>query len=690
MEPEKSKGIDLSALLQSASSLSVLQKPSGSSKILGMRTLASDTLRATNPSPAEPIPPEPFAPTNAPVTPPKEKLKRPMFVPKVPVQPKPPVVQAIQHSPLEEPKLRPSSSALPSAPSVRPSVSPPPAAGPAVVRAKGSDEGFLDFVLKHEIEEIKRSGNAPIPVVVPPPVRPVEKPRAPAPIPQIPKAAEPAPLPPRPGPVSPPPSSRPVSVQSSAAPISPVRTSAPSSAPVQPATPARPMNNMNVAPPTPAPVAFKPVLSSRAPAAAGPGVRVLQGLPITPTHTPASAPAMKVDTFSFPKMSSATANPPTSAGNTSTPSQGKPAPVNPVAEASKPPRKPIVVPKKPVAAAPAPSVLPSTPAPGVATPAQVIPPPAPQPTPQPVAVMGGQPISQAAAQPSTPSVVPPVSIDALPDITPLLGTDPKTIASIPDEIATLEAEVKKIETDRRVVEGRTAKLFQDRVAIEAELAPVLERVSAAEAALAIAEEEEHRAMSGDAEARRNAEAKRYACVEEKHAKDEEKWGMKARLEAVLAQIASEQAVYTELGKRERRIDDRIHTLEAEAERRRLSSDLAKIGAERGTAESKVNELIAERARVDLLLKELVTKEAAIESQVAATNSGKANRSVTEEKAIAEARYRLEKERHDVEMERWKVEDAVASLHGTVADSEHALASVRAKEAEIATKLSQLG
>lgn len=236
-----------------------------------------------------------------------------------------------------------------------------------------------------------------------------------------------------------------------------------------------------------------------------------------------------------------------------------------------------------------------------------------------------------------------------------------------------------------------AKLFVERSAIERELAPVMESVRAAAKALEESEAAERAALQVGGETLRKAEEVRYARVEEKHAKDEARWAIQERLEAVLAKITAEEAAYAEEGKLERGVYDRIHALETEVERKKLSEELAKVSAERGSVESRLSELANERSRIGVLLKDLLAKEATIEQQAKAADPGDGGRrAVAQEKLIAEARYRLEKERHAIELERWKTEEALSHVHGSVTDSEKTLASMRARENLIATKLKQLG
>lgn len=261
---------------------------------------------------------------------------------------------------------------------------------------------------------------------------------------------------------------------------------------------------------------------------------------------------------------------------------------------------------------------------------------------------------------------------------------------IPDQIAKLESDLKDLAAKRKSIEEHTAKLFVTRRTVEDTLAPILSEAKGIAAELAKVEEAEKRSAEGGAE-RRGHERKRWEIVEKMRGIDERKWKVRENLDAVLADIKQEEENYKQFGDEEQSVKDRIEKLHIEAKRREFKAELDKITEERGSVESKLGELDAERSRVEQLLKDTQSKETSIESEEADTAKKLAGaKTLGEERMLADARYRLEKERHDIEEARWKTEDDIKHVRGDIGESEVKLKEIKRKEEEVKKKLAELG
>lgn len=251
------------------------------------------------------------------------------------------------------------------------------------------------------------------------------------------------------------------------------------------------------------------------------------------------------------------------------------------------------------------------------------------------------------------------------------------ISQLQEEIRSLEIEISKIAKERMDVEAETAVLTRSKKEFEGKLALVRAREEEVSRMMLRIEEQER--STEDGEARRHLERERWNEAEKRYTVEVEKIALREQFDSILSQLHEREDQYIALSARERSAQERIGSLERKEKQQELRELLSGLSAEKGTIEEKLNELREHASEVKQILVSTETREHEIESdENTMTKQSSAQRSLSEDKEFAEKRFSLEKERHEIEVKRWEIEDQVKQVEKDILLTADTLASVTHK------------
>ncbi len=303
------------------------------------------------------------------------------------------------------------------------------------------------------------------------------------------------------------------------------------------------------------------------------------------------------------------------------------------------------------------------------------------PTPPPVAV----PVFNLAAF-ATPPLVDTSEHTPVPMMSvPIAPTPLPPQLSLSEQVAQIEKDIILLDQKRESLEVETGTLTSEQKKIEESLAPVVKEEKDVRALL---KEIESREMSAVAKAdKRKAEQERFEQEKKRRTVEVTKLEIKEKIEKILSSISEKEVLHQSIIDEEIALKKKIHELEMEQKRIELNVKLQLITQTRGDAELALADITKEKTRIQTLLRETEVKEKTIEEH---DHDLEQKLSVTqtlkEERALAEARTVLEKERHDIELARWDAEDQADELGHSSADAEKVLKEIKKQEAELILKL----
>lgn len=346
----------------------------------------------------------------------------------------------------------------------------------------------------------------------------------------------------------------------------------------------------------------------------------------------------------------------------------------------------INVPKKPAGEA-------VSPAPGIAVPMSHV-----------VLDFGPREIGFEAPQPTftppphttiTPSLVPPrgiatpatpvAAVPATPAIPPTAAYTPPSSLSRTEQIALFTKDLTDLNAKKEALRAEIATLSVEQQKEEGLLAPILKKENELQEAYEAIEQAE--ASATTAADKRKSEMERFEQETKRQALVSEKFAAMEKSEKIKESIAQKEAIYKSLAGEETQLKTKIHEIDVEAQRKVIHDELEGVVKTRVEAESKVEEATKEKANAERLLNETTANEKSIEESAHATAQQMSSAtSLQDERTLAEARAKLEMERHHVEETRWHAEDAMAAIDAKVAEATRALEAIKAHEAELFAKL----
>jgi chromosome segregation ATPase len=305
------------------------------------------------------------------------------------------------------------------------------------------------------------------------------------------------------------------------------------------------------------------------------------------------------------------------------------------------------------------TMTPSTPAPS----------PAPLPAPAPIPAI----------------VTPPSSVSATPvTVSPATPVPPPPLSRA-EQAALLTQNIADISARKEAMRTEIASLSVEQKKEEALLAPLLKKENDIKAEHEAIEKNE--ASATNTADKRKFEVERFEQETKLQAFLVEKFAAMEKSEKIKESIAEKEATYQSLVSEETQLKTRVHELEVESERKVIHDELEGVVKSRGETERKLGEVTKEKVNAERLLNETTEKEKSIEESAHATREAmNAAGTLQDERTLAETRAKLEAERHRIEEERWKAEDAVAAINTKEAEATKALEDIKAHEAELFAKL----
>jgi chromosome segregation ATPase len=281
----------------------------------------------------------------------------------------------------------------------------------------------------------------------------------------------------------------------------------------------------------------------------------------------------------------------------------------------------------------------------------------------------------------TPAPIPPLM--NIPIIAPPPVVMPKV--SLTEQITLLEKDIVLLDQKRASLEVETGTLTSEQKQIEESLAPI---VKEEEGLRAVLKEIEVRETSAKTKAdRRKAEQERWEQEQKRRIVEVQKLEIKEKIQKILDSIAGKETLHQSIIDEETVIKKKIHELETEQKRIELNAKLQLITEKRGSAETKLAEITSEKTRIESLLRETQDKEKMIEGSEHETEQKMtAAKTFKEERAFAEERAVLEKERHEIEEARWRAEDEAEALGLSEDEAEKSLQDIKKQEAELIAKI----
>lgn len=286
-------------------------------------------------------------------------------------------------------------------------------------------------------------------------------------------------------------------------------------------------------------------------------------------------------------------------------------------------------------------------------------------------------------------LTPPPRTDALGSVSVPVMVVPEEVPQIPlhEQVLLLEKDIVLLDQKRESLEVETGVLSSEQKEIEDSLAPV---TTEEEGLRALLKEIEAREMSATTKAdKRNAEQERWEQEQKRRTVELTKLEIKERIEKILNAITGKEILHQSIVDEEALLKKKIHALEVEQKRIELNVKLRLIAQKRGEAELNLAEITKEKLRIAALLQETGVKEKTIEGSEHDTEQKMTiAQTFKEERALAEARATLEKERHGIEEARWKAEDQADALGLSALDAEKTLEDFKKQEAALVEKLKE--
>jgi chromosome segregation ATPase len=249
----------------------------------------------------------------------------------------------------------------------------------------------------------------------------------------------------------------------------------------------------------------------------------------------------------------------------------------------------------------------------------------------------------------------------------------------------LEKDIVLLDQKRASLEVETGALVSEQKQIEDALAPIVKEEDGLRVALKEIEAREVSAKTK--EDRRKAERERWAEEQKRRTIELEKLLIREKIEKILGAMKGKETLHQSIVDEEASIKKKIHELETEQKRMELNVKLDLITHTRGDAQLKLADITKEKMHIEEFLRETEVKERAIEGSEHDTEKKMtAAKTFQEERALAEARAVLEKERHGIEEARWRAEDQADALGLSAADAEKSLEDIKKQEAELIAKL----
>lgn len=310
-------------------------------------------------------------------------------------------------------------------------------------------------------------------------------------------------------------------------------------------------------------------------------------------------------------------------------------------------------------------------------------PPSPPPTPEPAAApIPAFDLSALVTPPKSDTLeqafVPPPPLGI-----PVVAAAPAI--PLAEQVSQLEKDIVLLDQKRASLEVETGALVSEQKQVEDSLAPIVKAEEGFRAALKEIEAREVSAKTK--EDRRKAEQERWEEEQKRRTVELEKLVIREKIEKILSTMKGKETLHQSIVDEEASIKKKIHELETEQKRMELNVKLDLITHARGDAQLRLADITKEKMRIEEWLRETEIKEKAIEGNEHDTEKKMtAAKTFKEERALAEERAALEKERHDVEEARWRAEDQAAALGLSAEDAEKSLDGIKKQEAELIAKL----
>jgi len=262
------------------------------------------------------------------------------------------------------------------------------------------------------------------------------------------------------------------------------------------------------------------------------------------------------------------------------------------------------------------------------------------------------------------------------------------VAGFEQRLATLRHDVVALEHERTTLEASLTQGTLSLATLENALGPILEQEAGVVQTLKEVNVKERSAQ--DPKDRRVHEQARWHHIEKWYAVEQEKWTTQEKLDAVKKEITEHQRHHDELVAKEHALRTQIESIEIEEEKTKLYISLNAVVEKRTNAERILESIAAMKEKVSQRFTEVVREEEGIETKESQVESMLLSaHSLADERAYADERYTLEKKRHEVEQERWNIEDQLAKIGTSTQETEQQLREMREKEEEIIAKLAGL-
>jgi len=257
-----------------------------------------------------------------------------------------------------------------------------------------------------------------------------------------------------------------------------------------------------------------------------------------------------------------------------------------------------------------------------------------------------------------------------------------------EELLALKKEIEELHPKKEALAKKLASERASVVELEQTAQSVAEREDEIRSVLDRVTTNEHGAT--DPHERQKNERERWQHVEEWYAIEQEKWQSQDHLLETRRIIDVHQRELAALNMREMQLKGEIEEAGIEKDKERAEADLDVIVMERIKAEKKLKIAKEEEEKVAQKYDELREKEEDIEKKGEDVDSQlAAAKSLLEERGLAQKRYLLEKERHEIESSRWKAEEEMERTEGSVGESQKIVEDLRSKESNLWKKIEEL-
>lgn len=259
----------------------------------------------------------------------------------------------------------------------------------------------------------------------------------------------------------------------------------------------------------------------------------------------------------------------------------------------------------------------------------------------------------------------------------------------PEElIRKINLDIERSHERRVVIERDMSSLLHERKLIEQEYVPIKEELELLLGQIVVIEKKEHE--NGTTAERRVHEQERWKLIEKEYALRKKALAVQYKTQEIIRKIKDLEEEYQKIGKDEALLAKRVETIEVGIKAEGYRAQMRELISERAPIEEAFQQLTAERIRMEKLNEEISGKEKTIE--------GESDRILTEERSVSDAqaltqliekRYALEKERHEIEVSRWKLEDELSLLRDKISSHEAILARSKEEQETLEQKIAQL-